>query len=165
MEIPTKKTSLKRVCTLCKMDSSILRLHSATNQGKTVSTRCKRRVRHFYNLKQLLMKETLHSPDNSKPYMIKCNASDEAVSATLNHLKQPVAFLSQTLNCYETHYPAIEKEATAVIEAVRTWSHFLSGQKFVAFMMDNRMLYSELLISVIWMLWARNAYGCKTKNV
>ena len=84
----------------------------------------------FYNLEQLLMKTALHRPDNTKLYMIECDASDEAVSANLNQVRRPVAFMSRTLNRYETHYPAIEKEATAVIEAVRKWSHFLSGQHF-----------------------------------
>ena len=34
------------------------------------------------------------------------------------------------MNCHETHYPTIEKEATVVIEPVRKWSHFLFGQHF-----------------------------------
>jgi len=44
------------------------------------------------------------------------------------------------------HYPAVEKEATVIIEAVRKWHHFLAGthfalitdQKQVSFMFDNR---------------------------
>jgi transposase InsO family protein len=46
----------------------------------------------------------------------------------------------------ELHYPAVEKEATSIIEAVRKWRHLLSGRHFilltdqrsVAFMLDNR---------------------------
>lgn len=91
------------------------------------------------------MKVALHCPDNTKPSMIEHDASDAAVSAILNQYGWPVAFMLRTLNCHETYYPAIEKEATAVIEAVRKWSHFLSGQHFtivtdqksVAFIMDN----------------------------
>ena len=91
------------------------------------------------------MKAALHCPDNAKSYVIENDASDVAVSAALNQLGWPVAFMSRTLNCDETHYPAIEKEAIAVIKAVMKWSHFLSrqhfatvtGQKSVAFMMDN----------------------------
>ena len=91
------------------------------------------------------MKATQHCPDNTKPYVIKCDASDVAVSATLNQLGRPVAFMSRSLNRHETHYPAIEKKVIAVIEAVRKWSHFLSGQHFtmvtdqksVVFIMDH----------------------------
>ena len=54
--------------------------------------------------------------------------------------------MSRTLQNSELHYPPVEKEATAIIEAVRKWSHFLSrghftlitDQRSVAFMLDNR---------------------------
>ena len=42
------------------------------------------------------------------------------------------------------HYPPVEKEATAIIEAVRKWKHLLghftiiTDQRSVAFMLDNR---------------------------
>lgn len=54
--------------------------------------------------------------------------------------------MSRTLRGGEKHYPAVEKEATAIIEAIRKWEHFLArhhftlitDQKSVAFMLDNR---------------------------
>eukprot|EP00794_Sanderia_malayensis_P004469 gene4469-5063_t len=54
--------------------------------------------------------------------------------------------MSKTLSIAEQRYPAIEKEALAIIEAVRKWSHFLSRESFilirdqqsVSFMFDNR---------------------------
>ena len=69
-----------------------------------------------------------------------------AVSATLNQGGRPVAFMSRTLQGSERHYPTFEKEATAVIEAVRKWSHLLSrntftlvtDQRSVSFMFDSR---------------------------
>ena len=44
------------------------------------------------------------------------------------------------------HYPPVEKEATAIIEAVRKWEHLLArqdftiitDQRYVAFILDNR---------------------------
>jgi len=38
-----------------------------------------------------------------------------------------VAFMSRTFNACEKRYPAIEKEATAIIECVRHWQHLLNG--------------------------------------
>ena len=46
----------------------------------------------------------------------------------------------------ELHYPAVEKEATAIIESIRKWAHLLNRQTFtiiadqrsVAFMLDSR---------------------------
>ena len=69
-----------------------------------------------------------------------------AISATLNQSGRPVAFMSRTFQGSEVHYPAVEKEATAIVEAVRKWSHLLSRQHFtlitdqrsIAFMLDNR---------------------------
>ena len=84
--------------------------------------------------------------DENLPFVVECVASDVAVSAVLNQGSHPVAFMSRTLQGSELHYPAVEKEATAIIEAVRKWSHFLARQHFtlvtdqrsVAFMFDNR---------------------------
>ena len=36
--------------------------------------------------------------------------------------------MSRTLSGSETRYPAVEKEATSVIEAVRKWAHYLHGK-------------------------------------
>ena len=54
--------------------------------------------------------------------------------------------MSRTLQGSELHYPPVEKEATAIVKAIRKWRHFLAGRHFtlvtdqrsVAFMVDNR---------------------------
>ena len=54
--------------------------------------------------------------------------------------------MSRTVQGSELHYLAIEKEATAIIEAIRKRSHFLlrntftlvTDQRSVAFMLDSR---------------------------
>ena len=62
--------------------------------------------------------------------MIESDPSDYAIAAILSQYGTPVAYMSRTLNNCERKYPAIEKEATAVIEAVRKWSHFLKCRTF-----------------------------------
>jgi len=55
-----------------------------------------------------------------------------------------MAFISRTLSPTEQKYPAVGREATAIIEAVRKWAHYLHGRTFclvtdqrsVAFMLD-----------------------------
>jgi len=54
--------------------------------------------------------------------------------------------MSRTLHGSELNYPAVEKNALSVIEAVRKWSHLVERQHFalitdlrsVAFMLDSR---------------------------
>ena len=38
--------------------------------------------------------------------------------------------MSRTLQGGETHYRVVEKEATAIIESARKWSHLLARQQF-----------------------------------
>ena len=100
----------------------------------------------FNLLKKYLLEATLHSIDEKLPFVVERDASDVAVSAVLNQGGRPVAFMSRTLQGSEIHYPSVEKEATAIIEAVRKWSHLLARQHFqlitdqrsVAFILDNR---------------------------
>lgn len=100
----------------------------------------------FNLLKKQLMDASLRSVNESLPFVVECDASEVAISAVLNQGGWPVAFMFRTLQGSELHYPAVEKEATAVIEAVRKWSHFLARQHFtlitdqrsVMFMLDSR---------------------------
>ena len=100
----------------------------------------------FNLLKNELSNAALQSIDECLPFVVECDASDVAISATLNQGGRPVAFMSRTLQGSEIYYPAFEKEATAIIEAVRKWSHLLSrntftlitDQRSVSFMLDSR---------------------------
>ena len=100
----------------------------------------------FDLLKTELERATLQSIDEGQPFVVECEASEVCVSATLNQCGRPVAFMSRTLQGSELHCPPVEQEATAIIEAVHKWCHFLAGRHFslvtcqrsVAFMIDNR---------------------------
>ena len=102
----------------------------------------------FKFLKSELANVALHSIDELAPFVVECDASDVAVSTTLNQRGRPVAFMSNTLQGSENHYLVYEKEAIAIIEAIRKWSHLLSRQTFtlvidqrsVAFMFDSRAI-------------------------
>ncbi|XP_068245363.1 uncharacterized protein [Palaemon carinicauda] len=100
----------------------------------------------FNSLKKQLMDVPLRAVDESLPFLVECDASEVAVSAVLNQGGRPVAFMLRTLQGSELHYSAVEKKATAIIEAVRKWSHFLARRHFslitdqisVMFMLDSR---------------------------
>nr|XP_026689480.1 uncharacterized protein LOC104265567 [Ciona intestinalis] len=100
----------------------------------------------FEELREKLAKITLEVIREDIPFTIETDASDIAVSAALNQNEKPVAFYSRTLRANEIRHSSVEKEATAIVEAIRKWSHLLLGRRFklvtdqksVAFMYDNQ---------------------------
>jgi hypothetical protein len=75
----------------------------------------------FNTLKKELGNAALQHIDESLPFVVECDASEVALSATLYQAGPPVAFITRMLELHgsELHYPAVEKEAMAIVEAVR----------------------------------------------
>ena len=87
-------------------------------------------VEAFQSLISLLSQATLQGIDENLPFTVETDASNNCLSATLNQGGRPVAFHSKTLSNSELHHSAVEKEAHAIIEAVRKWYHILVGKPF-----------------------------------
>ena len=81
-------------------------------------------------LKQALASAALHPIDNTLPLSVETDDSDFAIAATLNQEGRPIAFHSRTLSPEEQRYSSVEKEAYAVVEALRKWRHLLIGRHF-----------------------------------
>jgi len=81
-------------------------------------------------LKQDLTSAALKVIDEKLPFVLETDASDNAISATLNQQGQPVTVFSSTLNKCELHQSSVEKEACAIVEAIQKWTHLLSGRRF-----------------------------------
>ena len=64
----------------------------------------------FNAVKKELELGSLNPIDEAMPFVVEYDASGSTISATLNQAGRPVAFMSR-------HCPAVEKEATAIIEA------------------------------------------------
>ena len=84
--------------------------------------------------------------DENAPFVVETDASNVAISATLNQNGKPVAFYSRTLSKSEQTQSSVEKEAAAIVEEVRKWSYLLIGRRFqlltdqrsISFMYDNK---------------------------
>ena len=75
-------------------------------------------VADFDVLKLAIAKASLQAIDDDKPFVVECDASEVAISATLNQGGRPVAFFSRTLSKSELRYPAVEKEAMSIVEYI-----------------------------------------------
>ena len=81
----------------------------------------------FHHLKDTIGSAVLTAIDENLPFVVETDASDVAIAATLKQDNKPVAFFSRSLQGPELKHPSVEKEAKAIIEAVRHWRHFLTG--------------------------------------
>lgn len=84
-------------------------------------------------------------PNPELPYIVQTDASGFATGAVLMQDQgsglQPIAFLSKKMIDAETRYPPHEQELLAIIEALRSWRHYLHGAKFkIKVMSDHKSL-------------------------
>ena len=99
----------------------------------------------FESLKETFLNCCLSYIRDDVFFQVDCDASEHSVAATLSQKGRAVAFFSKTLNKSEKVYPVVEKEALAIMEAVRRWSHYLYGKCFdlvidqcaLSFMLDK----------------------------
>ena len=85
-------------------------------------------IPNFSQKARPLLNDSLGAIQAGVPFELDTDASDNAIAAVLSQGGRPAAFMSRTLSHGDKRYPAVEKEATAVIEAVRKWQHFLKGR-------------------------------------
>jgi len=81
-------------------------------------------------LKEDLPAATLRVVDGNLTFVVETDNSENAISASLNQGYRPVAFFSRMLKKCELRQSSVEKEASAIVEAVRKWTHYLLGCKF-----------------------------------
>ena len=100
----------------------------------------------FKLLKSELVDVSLGVIDEKEQFVVETDASNVALSATLNQNNRPVAFCSRSLTKSELQHSSVKKEAAAIVEAVRKWIHFLAARRFklitdqrsIAFMFDSK---------------------------
>ena len=91
----------------------------------------------FETLKQILVKDTVLAHfDPNNPIGISCDASDTGIGAVLFHRykdgsERPIQNASKTLTQSQRVYSQIQKEALAIIFALKKFHYFLYGRTFI----------------------------------
>jgi len=91
----------------------------------------------FRQLKELLSAvDVLAHFDPSLPVGVACDAPAVGIAATLFHrysdgCERPIANISKTLTARQRNYSQIQKEALAIIYALKKFSQYLYGRKFI----------------------------------
>jgi ribonuclease HI len=68
-------------------------------------------------------------PDVHKPFSVYCDASYTGLGCVLMQEGRVVAYSSRQLKIHERNYPTHDLELAAVVHALKTWRHYLYGQK------------------------------------
>lgn len=108
-------------------------LFFCSNQKKFVwSDECQEA---FDKLKMAIRQDpTLMIPDPDLPFIVTTDASDLSfggvLSQIINREKVPVDFFSRSFNKAQVRYGTYDKEATAIMEALKHWRHLLIGKPF-----------------------------------
>ncbi|XP_053699483.1 uncharacterized protein K02A2.6-like [Sabethes cyaneus] len=92
--------------------------------------------RAYQDLKRVLVSpQVLMQYDPSLPLILATDASKTGLGAVLSHrlsngMERPIAYASCTMSATEQRYPQIDKEALAIVWAVKKFFHYLYARKF-----------------------------------
>jgi ribonuclease HI len=96
----------------------------------------------FEALKEkLTIAPVLVLPDVHKPFSVYCNASYIGLGCVLMQEGRVVAYSSRQLKVHEKNYPIHDLELAAVVHALKTWRHYLNGQKCDVYTDHKRLKY------------------------
>ena len=98
----------------------------------------------FTQLRQAFTKASISSHFDSKHHIrIDIDGSDYAIGGVLSQLTSnfgqwnPVAYFPQKIILVETWYETHNKELLAIVEAFKTWRHYLKGCKYKVLVLTN----------------------------
>jgi hypothetical protein len=104
--------------------------------------------RAFLDIKsRLASRPILRPPDFSKPFIVAVDASDLAIGATLMQesegVEHPVCFISRKLNMHQKRYSIVEKEALALLTAVRSFSVYFGSAPVIVYTDHSPLVFLD----------------------
>jgi hypothetical protein len=91
--------------------------------------------------KKLTTSLVLILPDVHKPFSVYCDASYTGLGCVLMQEGRVMAYSSQKLNIHERNYPTHDLELVVVVHTLKTWRHYLYGQKCDVYTDDKSLKY------------------------
>lgn len=86
----------------------------------------------FAQLQQaLITAPVLALPDFSQPFILETDASGKGIGAVLMQQGRPLAYYSSSLCPRNAALSTYEKEALAILEALKRWRHYLIGKELI----------------------------------
>ncbi|WVZ80011.1 hypothetical protein U9M48_027529 [Paspalum notatum var. saurae] len=79
--------------------------------------------------RRLTTAPVLTLPDQTKKFIVYCDASRDGLGCVLMQEGKVVAYASRQLRKHEANYPTHDLELAAVVHALKIWRHYLFGQR------------------------------------
>ncbi|KAG5540501.1 hypothetical protein RHGRI_020647 [Rhododendron griersonianum] len=80
-------------------------------------------------------------PERNVGYAVYCDASKEGLGCVLMQNGKVIAYGSRQLKPHEKNYPTHDLELAAVVYALKSWRHYLYGEKFEVFTDHKSLKY------------------------
>lgn len=86
----------------------------------------------FNKLKQIMITApVLALPDFTQPFILETDASGNGIGAVLMQAGKPLAYFSKTLGPRAVAASVYDKEAIAILEALKKWKHYFASSKLI----------------------------------
>uniref|UniRef100_A0A0A9A0M3 Integrase catalytic domain-containing protein n=1 Tax=Arundo donax TaxID=35708 RepID=A0A0A9A0M3_ARUDO len=103
----------------------------------------------FQKIKEALSNSpVLALPDFTKPFILEADASGKSIGAVLMQEGRPLSFLSKSIGPKAAAMSTYDKEAMAILEAIKKWRHYLAestliirtDQQSLKYLSDQRLI-------------------------